>query len=129
MKQDTGKGETVEAFVELLEARAELGDIHHMTFDEHMMFRMLTAVQDKGMLTEWRRIKNPTMPKMKIEDVKCDNGNRFGHISDVCLNTYYNKSAQSTCSSSTQKQTVRRAQSLGPALQQKQQPATDPPFR
>ncbi len=65
MKQDTGRGDTVEAFVKLLEARAELGDIHLMTFDEHMMFHMLTGVQDEGMLTKWRRIKNPTMPKMK----------------------------------------------------------------
>ncbi len=63
MKQDTGRGETVEAFVELLEARAKLGDIHLMKFDEHMMFRMLTSVQDKGMLTEWRSIVNP-MPEM-----------------------------------------------------------------
>ncbi len=55
----------MEAFVELLEAGAELGDIHLMTFDEHMMFRMLTGVQDKGMLTEWRRIENLTMPEMK----------------------------------------------------------------
>ncbi len=30
-----------------------------------MMFRMLTGVQDKDMLTEWRRIENPTMPEMK----------------------------------------------------------------
>ncbi len=65
MKQDTGRCETVETFVELLEARAELGDIHLMTFDEHMMFHMLTCVQDKGMLTEWRCIKTPTMPEMK----------------------------------------------------------------
>ena len=197
MKQDTGRGETVEAFVELLEARAELGDIHLMTFDEHMMFRMLTGVQDKGMLTEWRRIENPTMPEMKRimkiymnakkqekatrtgpkenaraakageksnrgrspsrgrmsipdewkglcmrcakpnhikskcntkrEDVKCGSCNRMGHVSDVCLDTYYKKNAQSSCSSSTQKQTVRRAQTPGPAPQPKQQQPADPP--
>ena len=65
MKQDTGRCETVETFVELLEAHAKLGDIHLMTFDEHMMFHMLTCIQDKGMLTEWRRIETPTMPEMK----------------------------------------------------------------
>ena len=65
MKQDTGRGEMVEAFIELLEARAELSDIHLMTFDEHMIFCMLTGVQDKGMLTEWRHIETPTKPEMK----------------------------------------------------------------
>ncbi len=40
--------ETVEAFVELLEAGAELGNIHLMTFEEHMMFCMQTSVQEKG---------------------------------------------------------------------------------
>ena len=44
MKQDTGRGETVEAFVELLEARAEEGDFHLVTFNEHMIFRTLTGV-------------------------------------------------------------------------------------
>ncbi len=187
----------MEAFVGLLEARTELGDIHLMTFDEHMMFCMLTGVQDKGMLTEWRRIENPTMPEMKRvmkiymngkkqekatrscpkentraakageksnrgrspsrgrmsisdewkglcmrcakpnhikskcstkrEDMKCGSCNRMGHVSDVCLDTYYKKNTQSSCPSSTQKQTVRRAQTPGPAPQSKQQLAPDPP--
>ena len=64
-KQDTGKGQTVEAFVKLLEAQAELGNTHLIMFDKHMMFHILTGVQDKGMLTEWRSIENHTMPEMK----------------------------------------------------------------
>ena len=38
----------MEAFVKLLEALAELGDIHLMTFNEHMMFRMLTASRTRA---------------------------------------------------------------------------------
>ncbi len=185
----------MEAFFELPEARAELGDIHLMTFNEHMMFHMRTGVQYKGMLTAWRRIENPTMTEMKCvmkiymnakkqkkatrncpkenaraakageknnrgrspsrgrmsipkwkglsmrcakpnhikskcttkrEDVKCGNCNHLGHVSDVCLDKHYKKSAQSTCSSSAQKQTVRCTQTQGPAPQQKQQSALDP---
>ncbi len=63
----------------------------------------------------------------KREDVKCGSCNRMGHVSNVCLDTYNKKSAQSSCSSSTQKQTVRRAQTPAPAPQHKQQQPTDPP--
>ncbi len=35
-KQDKGKGQTVEAFVKLLEAQAELGNTHLIMFYKHM---------------------------------------------------------------------------------------------
>ncbi len=41
----------------------------------------------------------------KREDVKCSSCNRMGHVSNICLDTYYMKSAQRSCPSFTQKQT------------------------
>ncbi len=65
MRQRTGKGETVEQFVELLEARARKAEVHLMTREDLIMFHCHTGVVEEGMLTEWRRLENPTLPDMK----------------------------------------------------------------
>ncbi len=89
----------------------------------------------KSIPDEWKglcmRCVKPNQIKSKCttkrEDLKCSNCNCLGHVSNVCLDTYYKKFVQSSCSPSTQKQTVRRVQTPGPAPQHKQQPEPDPP--
>ncbi len=67
MHQRTGEGETVEQFLELLEARTREAEVHLMTREDLIMFRCHTGVVEEGMLTEWRRLENPTLPDMKRE--------------------------------------------------------------
>ncbi len=65
MPKTTGKGKTVEQFVELLEARAREAEVHLMTREDLIMLRCHTGVVEEGMLTEWRRLENPTLNDMK----------------------------------------------------------------
>ncbi len=65
MRQRTGEGETVEQFMELLEARAREAEVHLMTREDLIMFRCHTGVVEEGMLVEWRRLETPSLPKMK----------------------------------------------------------------
>ncbi len=53
MWQRTGDRETVEQFVELLEARAREAKVHLMTREDLIMFRCHTGAVE-GMLVEWR---------------------------------------------------------------------------
>ncbi len=55
----------MEQFVELLEARAHEAEVHSMTREDLIMFRCHTGVMEEGMLMEWRRLENPTLPDMK----------------------------------------------------------------
>ncbi len=65
MRQRTGEGETVEQFVELLEARAREAEVHLMSREDLIMFRCHTGIVEEGMLVEWRRLETPSLPEMK----------------------------------------------------------------
>ncbi len=65
MRQRTGEGEMVEQFVELLEAREREAEVHLMSREDLIMFRCHTGVVEEGMLTEWWRLENPSLPEMK----------------------------------------------------------------
>ena len=65
MRQRTGEGETVEQFVELLEARAREAEVHLMSREDLIMFRCHTGVVEEWMLVEWRRLETPSLQEMK----------------------------------------------------------------
>ena len=65
MRQRTGKRETVEQFVEVIGSRACEAEVHLMTREDLIMFRCHTGFVEEGMVTEWQRLENPTLPVMK----------------------------------------------------------------
>ncbi len=67
MRQRIDQGETVEEFLGLLRQKAVFADIAALTYDDIMVFRALSGVEDKGMLTEWRRFPNATFAELERE--------------------------------------------------------------
>ena len=59
MCQLTGEGETVEQFLELLEARTREAKVALMDHEDLIIFRCHTGVVEEGMLRKWRRLEIP----------------------------------------------------------------------